>query len=139
MCGLHRTLGHRVWHEEEIELAFDDFGLLNETSVHIGALWRVVDEVSAIVALRLLEESLTYALVNDDQSDLWWLLGRVIFISTILDADDAVKLSKLLVNDLLAHGVTDTVTVDKDMPGHGAVVELTIGGERSGEVVRQDR
>ena len=124
-----------MWHEEEIELAFNDFRLLNEASINIGALRRVVDEVPAVVALRLLEESLAHALVNDDQSDLGQLLSRVVFISSVLDAHDAVKLSQLLINDLLAHGVTDTVTVDKDMPGQGAVVELTIGGERSGEVV----
>jgi hypothetical protein len=99
-------------------------------------LWRVVDEVTAIVALRLLEESLAYALVNDDQSNLRWCLGRVVFISTVLDADNAVKLSQFLINDLLAHGVTDTITEDEDMPGQISVVEVTIGGERSGEIVR---
>ena len=59
-----------MWHEEEIELAFNDFRLLNEASINIGALRRVVDEVPAVVALRLLEESLAHALINDDQSDL---------------------------------------------------------------------
>ena len=126
-------------YEEEIELAFDNFRLLNETSVHIGTLWRVIDEVIAVVALRLLEESLTYALVNDYKSDLRWILGRVVFISSVLNADDTIELSQLLINDHLAHGVTYTVTVDEYMPGHSAVVELTIGGERSREVVRQDR
>ena len=70
MCGFNWTLSHRVWHEEEIELAFNDFRLLNEASINIGALRRVVDEVPAVVALRLLEESLAHALINDDQSDL---------------------------------------------------------------------
>ena len=59
-----------MWHEEEIELAFNDFRLLNEASINIGTLRRVVDEVLAVVALGLLEESLAHALINDDQSDL---------------------------------------------------------------------
>ena len=38
---LHCSLGDRVGHQVEVELAIDHLLLLNETSVYVSALWRV--------------------------------------------------------------------------------------------------
>ena len=126
-------------HQEEVELALDDLRLLNEARVNIGSLRRVIDEVLALRSIGLLEEALSDALVDNDESDIGRGLSRSLIITAILHGHDAVELSKLLVNDLLAHRVTDTVTVDKDVTWHGSVVELTIRREGALEVVRQDR
>ena len=126
-------------HQEEVELALDDLRLLNEARVNIGSLRRVIDEVLALRSIGLLEEALSDALVDDDESDIGRGLSRSLIITAILHGHDAVELSKLLVNDLFAHRVTDTVTVDKDVTWHGSVVELTIRREGALEVVRQDR
>ena len=132
MSGLDRALGHGVRHKEEIELAVNDFGLLNEASVDVGTLRRVVDEVLPVVAWCLLEESLANALVHDDESDLGEGLGKLaVSVFTVLHSADAVELLELLVDDLLAHGIADTITVDEDVGGHGAVVEVSVGLERA--------
>ena len=81
MRRLDRTLGDRVRHEEEVELAIDNLGLLDEASIDVGTLRRVVDEVLLIfgwVRVRiwgLLEESLADTLVHDDECDVGWVLG----------------------------------------------------------------
>lgn len=71
-------------HEEEVELAVDDLRLLNKASVNVGTLGRVVDEVLAVVTWRLLEESLADTLVDNDEGDLWVLLRRRVFVTSIL-------------------------------------------------------
>ena len=43
-----------------------------------------------------------------------------------------------MVDDLLSHGVTNTVSVDEDVAWHGSIVEVTVAGECSLEVVRQN-
>ena len=53
-------------HQEEVELALDDLRLLNEARVNIGSLRRVIDEVLALRSIRLLEEALSDALVDDN-------------------------------------------------------------------------
>jgi len=73
-----------VRHEEEVKLAVDDLRLLNKASVNVGTLGRVVDEVLAVVTWRLLEESLTDTLVDNDEGDLWVLLRRRVFVTSIL-------------------------------------------------------
>ena len=45
VCRLDGTLGDGVRHEEEVELAIDDLGLLDEARVDVGTLRWVVDEV----------------------------------------------------------------------------------------------
>jgi len=89
---------------------------------------------------RLLEESLANSLVHDDKSDLrgFLLLVFVLRIQIVLQGHDLVQLGQLLVNDLLSHGVTNTVSVDEDMAWHGSIVEVTVAGECSLEVVRQN-
>ena len=37
-------------HKEEVKLAFNDLRLLNEASVNVGSLRRVVNEVLAVIA-----------------------------------------------------------------------------------------
>lgn len=138
MRRLDTTLSDGVRHEEEIELAINDLRLLNEACVDVGTLRRVVDPVLAVRARSLLEESLTNTLVHNDQRDLGEGLLLCLVITTILHSDDAVELSQLLVNDLLTHGIADTITVDEDVAGHGAIVEIAIGREGAHEVVGQD-
>ena len=126
MRRLDGALSHRVRHKEEIKLAIDDLRLLNEACVDVGTLRRVVNEVLSIVTSRLLEESLTHSLVHNDQSDVGVLLGGRLRVASVLHRDDAVELLELLVDDLLAHGVTDTVTIDEDVARQHAIVELAI-------------
>ena len=69
VSGLHCTLGHRVGHEEEVESALDNFGLLDETVVDIGSL-RGIENVSLVRTSGLLKESLSHALIDDDECDM---------------------------------------------------------------------
>jgi len=90
--------------------------------------------------LCLLEEALAHTLVDDNQCHL----GRVVLAlfaleETILFLDDLVELLKLKVNNLLTHGITDTITVDEDVVWHLSLVELTVALERPHEVVGQNR
>lgn len=141
MSGLDGALGHGVRDQEEIELPVDHFGLFDEAVVDVGALRRVVDEVLAVLLLGLLEESLADTLVHDDQCDLGSLLSLTVreFVLTnaVLEGDNLVELSELLVNDLFPHRVTDTVTVDENMLWHFSI-EVPVAGEGALEVVRQD-
>ena len=66
VSGLHRSLGHRVWHKEEVKLSVNNFRLLNKSCVNIGSLWWVHNRVGSIWMWRLLEESLTNSLVDND-------------------------------------------------------------------------
>ena len=141
MSGLDGTLSHRVRDQEEIELAFDDFGLLDEAIVDVSTLWRVIDVVLAVVLLSLLEESLADTLVHDDQRDfrslLLVLLLNVVLTDAVLKGHNLVQLGEFLVNDLLTHGVTDTITVDENMLRHFPV-EVPVALEGALEVVRKD-
>ena len=116
-------------HKEEVKFTFNDLRLLNEARVDVGSLRRVVNEVLPIVAGRLLEESLTDSLVHDDQRDVRMLLGRCIRVTSVLHRDDAIELLELLVDDLLAHGVSYTVTIDEHMARQLSIVELAISLE----------
>lgn len=138
MRRLDGSLRHRVRHKEEIKLAIDDFGLLDEAGIDVRSLGRVVNEVLSVVAWSLLEESLSDSLVHNNQRDFRMGLCSILTVSSVLDRDDAVELLELLVDDLLTHGITDTITVDEDMARHDAIVELTVGLEGAREVVRQD-
>lgn len=129
MRRLDRALRHRVRHKEEIKLAIDDLGLLNKARIDVCSLGWVIDEVLSVVSCGLLEESLSDSLVNDDQSDLRVGLSRNIGITGVLHGDDAIELLELHVNNLLAHGITDTITIDEDVFGHGVVIEIAVGLE----------
>jgi len=71
MCWFYGTLGDRVRHEEEIEFSILDFGLLDETLVDVSALRRILNKLTTLMSLFLLEETLTDAFVNDNQRDFW--------------------------------------------------------------------
>jgi hypothetical protein len=110
--------------------------LLHEALVDVGALGWVVDE-GLPIRLGLLEETLANALVYDDQRDLRWIVLTLLTLKeTIFLLNDLVELFKLEVNYLLTHRVANTVTVDKNVVGHLALVELSVALEGSHEVVR---
>ena len=127
-------------HQEEIKSSIYHFALLNEALVDVGTLRRVVNEGLVLCVLGLLEETLAHALVHNDQRDLGaHRLVRVwvVRIHTVLLLNDGIELLEFEVDDLLAHGIADTVTVDEDVLRHFASVELAVGGEGPLEVVRK--
>lgn len=123
----------------------------------------VLDELITLGCLSLLEESLSDALVHNDQSNLRRLdrsgsllvlllfsrgfsrtslvLGIGLILlgleDTVLLSNDLVKLVKLFVNDHLSHGVAHTITVDEDVLRHGAI-EVSVALEGALEVVGED-
>ena len=88
-----------MWYEEEIECAIDYFGLLHESAVNVGTLRRVAN---SRICTGHLEKSLSYSLVNDDESMLGVFLILVL-IETIFLKDNFLKLLKLVINNLLSH------------------------------------
>ena len=87
--------------QEEVEGAVDHFGLLDESVVDIGPLWRVSNGSIGALSL-LLEESLPDSFVDDDESVLWlWLV--FVLVKPVLLLDNFLKLVQLMVNDLLSH------------------------------------
>jgi len=87
-----------MWYQEEIEGSVNNFSLLNEALINVCSLWRVGD--CGIHAH--LEESLSYTLVDNDQSMFWecWIL---VFVKAILHLDNLVELLKLVTDDLGSH------------------------------------
>ncbi len=102
MGWLNGTLGNRVGYEEEVKSALDNFGLLYEAMVDIGTL-RWVKDVRLMRAwlTSLLKESLSNALVDDDECDM----GKSLTLSfrVVLVSENFLKLLKLLLDDLLTH------------------------------------
>lgn len=127
-----------MWNKEEVKLAVDDLRLLDEALIDVGSLGWVLDEVLTAVVGGLLEETLANTLVHDDQGDFRRLFlgrGEVFgFCQAVLERDDVLELLELLLDDLLAHGIADAVTVDKQMLGHFAV-EFLVAGKRALEVI----
>lgn len=70
MSRLDCSLGHGVRNEEKVEPAFNDFGLFNESVIHIGTLRWIQDMSGVRWAFCLLKESLSHALIDDDECDL---------------------------------------------------------------------
>ena len=104
-------------HEEEIESSLHNFGLLNEAVINISTLRRVQD----VVLARFLEESLSNTLVDDDECDMGERLAlalRVIFI-----CENLLQLVKLKADDLLAHRIADSITIDENMVWQSATVK----------------
>ncbi len=90
-------------YQEEVELAINHLGLLDEALVNVGALRRVIDE-SLAVLVGLLEEALAYALINNDECHLWRIVFALLaVIEAVLLLNDFVQLLELKVNDLLTH------------------------------------
>ena len=86
----------------------------------------------------MLEEALADTLVHDNEGDIGRGLRRTVIITAIFHLNNSVQLFQFLVNDLLSHGVTNAISVDKDMARHGSIVKVTVGLETAREVVRQD-
>lgn len=128
MSWLNRTLGDRVRSQEEVELSVNYLRLLDEASVDVSALWRVED-----LSLSLfLEEPLANSLVNENKCNVRVLVFTVNFL------DDLLQLVQLVMNDLRAHRVTDTVSVDKNVVGHVTIVVVLVCFESVYEVVKQN-
>jgi len=84
----------------------------------------------------LLEESLSHTLVDDDECDVGE--GTALSFRVVLVCEDFLQLIKLEVNDLLAHGVAHTVTIDEDMVRESSAVELAVSLEGASEVLLED-
>ena len=141
VSGLDWALGHRVRNEEEVKLPVDNFRLLNKAVVDVGTLRWVVNEVWTVVLLGLLEESLADSLVHDDKSNLRSFLLRLFFdivaTKSVLKGHDLVELGQFLVDDLLTHRVTYTISVDENMLGHLSI-EVSVALEGALEVIWED-
>ena len=124
------SLGHRVRDQEEIEGSVDYLGLLNETVVDVGSLWRVGN--GGVHAH--LEESLSNTLVDDDEGVLWqrWLL---LAVDGVLLLNNLVELLKLVADDLGSHRVANSVPVDEDVIGELALVVVSESLESAFEVL----
>ncbi len=102
MGRLNSTLGNRMRHEEEIESALNDFGLLYKAMVDIGSLRWVKDlRLMRAWLSSLLKESLSNALVDDDECDMGKSLA--LCFGVILVCKNFLKLLELVLDDLLAH------------------------------------
>lgn len=134
-------------HQEEVKGTVNNLRLLNETVIDVRALRRVSDgrvatalSVSAVTLLATeLEESLTHALVHNDQSRLRELnLSLLLAGKSVLLLHNLVQLLQLVLNDLATHRVADTVAIDEDVIRKRAGVVVTEGLERVLEVLLQD-
>ncbi len=105
--------------------------------IDVGSLGWVVDELLTVVHC-LLEESLADSLVNDDEGNLWRsILGFTRFVcclarvseQAVLILTDLVQLFQLEVDNLLTHGVANTITIDEDMVGHLTAVKFSVALE----------
>lgn len=67
MSRLHGSLCNGVRNQEEVKCTINHFRLLDETVVDIGTLRWIGNSTWSTH----LEESLSYSLVNDDESVLW--------------------------------------------------------------------
>ena len=86
-----------------------------------------------------MEEALAYTFVDDDQSHLRWVVLTFLTVEeAVLLLNDLVQLLKLKINDLLTHGITNSITVDENVVGHFTRIEFTVALERSHEIVRQN-
>ncbi len=99
--------------------------------VDIGALRRVQDLVRA-----LLEESLANALVDYDQCNV--RQGLAFCLGIILVSKDLLELVELILDDLLSHGVTDTVSVDEDVIWELSAIVITVSLQGASEVLLED-
>jgi len=102
-----------VWYEKEIKCPIYYFGLLHESVVNVRTLRRVTN---CGICTGHLEESLSYSLIYYNESVLRMLL-LLVGIETILLLDNFLKLLKLVIDYLLSHRITNTVTIDENMIG----------------------
>jgi len=105
--------------------------------VNVGSL-RWIENVwlvrSAVAVL--LEESLSHTFIDDDECDLRksfsFRLG-VVFISK-----DLLQLVELELNDLLAHRITNTITIDEDVVWESAGVVVSVSLESRSKIILKD-
>ena len=112
--------------QEEIESAVNYFTLLNEISVYVSALRRVLDGFSAH-----LKEPLAYTLVYDNKRDEWFFICNVPFFHQL------VELFKLVLNYLRAHGISNAVSVHENVVWEATVI-FAVRLERFCEVALQN-
>ena len=104
MSRFDSSLCNVMRNKEEIKFAVDNFGLLNEALVNIGALRRILDSVPF-----KFEESLSDSFVDNDQSNVRNLLAFVFL------REDFLELVKFEFNDHLSHRVANTISVNEDV------------------------
>lgn len=122
------TLSDRMGHQEEVEAALNDLGLLDEALINVGSLRRVQNLVVC-----LLKESLSHALIDDDECDMGE--RATLRLGVIFVGQDFLELIKFEADDLLAHRVTDTITIDEDVVGQRAAVVVAISRQSTAEVI----
>lgn len=76
-----------------------------------------------------MEEPLSHSLVHDDQGMLrnLWIFNFLSVLERILLQNNLVKLFKFVSNNLLSHGIADTISVDDDVVWEFTVVVLSEG------------
>lgn len=105
--------------------------------VDIGTLRRVEDLALLVTTTAsLLEEPLSDTLVHDDQSHVG--KGVALVLRVVLVSKDLLKLVQLELDDLLSHGIADTITIDEDVVRQCAAVVVLVGCESAAEVLLQD-
>lgn len=109
--ALSRTRRH---HKEVEGLGF--VAVLDQSTVHNAAGRRIYKLTGALF---LDKETLRDSLVNDDEGDLWRLGSTVVQF-----AEGLAELLNLLVDDLLALGIADTIAVDDQVRWELPVVVL---------------
>lgn len=62
----------------------------------------------------------------------------MISIETVLFGDNFVKLLQFSINDLLTHGIANTISVDEDVLWQGTFVVFSVALEGTHEVIGQD-
>ena len=95
----------------EVELAINHFRMLNEGLIDIGSLRGICN-----VLTFFLEESLSDSLVHNNQSDFGHsCLALLTTIDTIFFNAKILELFELRVNNLLSHGISNTISVNKNV------------------------
>lgn len=132
MSRLNSSLCNIVRNEEKVEFAIDNLRLFNEALINISARrW--------IQYLRssFFEESLSDSFVHDNKGDLRSSLVvfslKPIFISNYL-----FELFKFIINDLLPHWVTDSISVDEDVIRQLPFVKISISSESAWKILLED-
>jgi hypothetical protein len=132
VSGLDCTLGDWVRHEEEVKSAINNLWLLDESVINIGSLGRV-ENLSLVRLALLLEESLSHALIDDDECDVRKSIS--FRLGVVLVSEDLLELIELVLDDLLSHWITDSVTIDEDLFGECALIEVSVSLQGTAEVL----
>lgn len=83
-----------------------------------------------------IKESLSHSFVHYNQS--YVRISRLAWFNSVFVMNDFLELLQLVINDLFSHWVTNTISVDKNMVRHLAFVKVSVGLERSLEVILKD-